>query len=426
MKRSADQLLEEISEFLIIYLKSGKVGLNSFVKKTDLHISQMDQLLKIHFMLKPEVIAFVQDLPRFIRRFKTSTSVNQNVYHGQVKGQINWHRTLNEPARISTRDKTIFSVNERNREYAIKENLVLLETIQTLHKILFKDIDSGHFEKYEWFREWSRLKQSLHNVFTKNVYLSKVGSSEGKVTKRMIIDTLKQRNPLYNKAASILQEYRRIMDGDVNQTEIEQLLRETFVYPEEEDVLFELYWVVKLIKENSTDSELELMDGRNNLVAAWEDDTLVYHIYHDSAGSSQIHFRTSTEEVRKHGHPFLDRKLDSVEQSTNLAKELFGRGFDTSTYWSGRPDILVEVYDKASSELKKLVIGEVKHTTRVEYAITGLRELVDYMKLVRNKNGSYLDESVRVQGMLFTEQLEGYDVQEKYFGFGNEQVVWRN
>lgn len=33
MKQTAEQLIEEISDFLVVYLKSGKVGLNSFLKK---------------------------------------------------------------------------------------------------------------------------------------------------------------------------------------------------------------------------------------------------------------------------------------------------------------------------------------------------------------------------------------------------------
>lgn len=42
MKKSAEELLEEISDFLVIYLKSGKILLNSFLKKTDLAISEQE------------------------------------------------------------------------------------------------------------------------------------------------------------------------------------------------------------------------------------------------------------------------------------------------------------------------------------------------------------------------------------------------
>ncbi|RKQ29332.1 hypothetical protein [Oceanobacillus halophilus] len=406
MKRSEEELLEEISDFLVIYLKSGKLGINSFLKKTDLPISQMEQLLKIHFLLKEEVKQFVRELPRLIRRFKTSTTVKQETYHGQIKGQINWNKTMNDRHRMSARDKTIFSVNERNREYAIKENLVLLEVIQTLYAILFEEIDSTHLEKYTWFKEWSRLKSIVSNMLHKNIYLSRVRTEKGRVTDRMILDTLKHRNPLYRTAASILQQYRKLLSGEIDEQEVYTLLRETFVYPKE-DVLFELYWVVKIIEENAQNAEFQLMDGRNNLVARWNDEKYLYQVYHDSTGSNQIKFNISTDEVREKEHPFITRQLNAMAEADRIAKGLFHQSFDTKTYWSGRPDILVEVYDKMTGALHKVVIGEVKHTTRVEYAITGLRELVDYMKLVKDKNGEYLEGQVEVQGMLFTGRVDG-------------------
>lgn len=407
MKRSAEELIEGISDFLVIYLKSGKVQLNSFIKKTDLQISQLEQLLQIHFLLKDEVKQFVRELPVLIRKFKTSTTVRQDTYHGQIKGQINWSKTINSRLTRNAMDYTIFSVNEKNREYAVKENLVLLEVTQTLYTILFKKIDSEYYKKYTWFQDWNELKHIVHHMLTKNIYLSRVQTDQTKVTDRMILDTLKHRNPLYRKAASILQQYRKVLAGEIDQQEVQQLLRETFVYPQEEDVLFELYWVVQLIEYNTKNAQLQIMDGRNNLVANWNDETYLYKVYHDSTGSKQIKFNVLTKEVSLHEHPFITRKLNSMTKVEKLAKDLFCHSFDTSIYWSGRPDIIVEIYEKDTNVLKNVVIGEVKHTTRIEYAITGLRELVDYVTFVKDKNSKYMDQSdeIMVRGMLFTDKI---------------------
>ncbi|RLL43927.1 hypothetical protein D8M04_13565 [Oceanobacillus piezotolerans] len=426
MKRSAEELLEEISDFLVIYLKSGQVGINSFLKKTDLPISQMDQLLKVHFLLKDEVKQFVRELPKLIKRFKTSTTLKQETYHGLVKGQINWNRTINDRFRINAKDKTIFSANERNREYAIKENLVLLEVVQTLYTILFREVDSNYLEKYAWFKEWGVLKSIVSNTLYKNIYLSRVRMVKGRVTDRMILDTLKHRNPLYRSAASILQQYRKLLYGEIDEQEVQTLLRETFVYPKEVDVLFELYWVVKLIEENTENADLQLMDGRNNLVAQWSDDYCLYKVYHDSTGSNQIKFHISTDELKEHEHPFISRRLSSIEEADTTAKKLFNQSFDTKTYWSGRPDILVEMYDKKTNELLKVVIGEVKHTNRIEYAITGLRELVDYMKLVQDKNGLFLEDKMELQGILFTGRVDEEEnrVNNLSIGEGRDGISW--
>ena len=55
--------------------------------------------------------------------------------------------------------------------------------------------------------------------------------------------------------------------------------------------------------------------------------------------------------------------------------------------------------------------GEVKDTNRTEYAITGLRELIDYMELVKDKNGVYLREKSdeMVEGSLFVGYIEVTD-----------------
>ena len=142
MKRKPEQLIEEISDFLVVYLKSGKIGFNSFVGKTDLNIAQLERLLNLHFLLKQEVKEFVRDLPALIRRMKTSTILKQETSHGKVRGEIQWQETLKERLRRNLRDLSIFSYSGRQREFAIKENLVLWETVRVLYEILFEKIDS--------------------------------------------------------------------------------------------------------------------------------------------------------------------------------------------------------------------------------------------------------------------------------------------
>ena len=130
-----------------------------------------------------------------------------------------------------------------------------------------------------------------------------------------------------------------------------------------------------------------------------------YYLYHDSTGSNQIHFHITVDEMKEYTHPFIDRKVESMNLAVKMANETFGRGFDTTTLWSGRPDIIVEVYDNESGSLKKIYLGEVKYTTSVDYTITGLRELVDYMKLIKDKKHHFLDDrdDVEIYGLLFSD-----------------------
>ncbi|OCA86167.1 hypothetical protein [Bacillus sp. FJAT-27986] len=403
MKVEKQKLIEEISDFLIIYLKSGKVGLNSFIQKTDLNIANLEQLLKVHFLLKDEVKSFVRNLPTTIRRFKTSTNVENEVYIGQIRGQINWGKTFQERAKEST--KLIYSCNERSRFYNIKENLVLKELLKSLYVLLFKTFKMDKLEKYEWFYEWAELKLIVEQIYGKNIYLSKVNLS-GAVTDRMILETTKHRNPLYRDAANLLLLYRRILSNDMNKDELIHLFQQTFILPDKEEVLYELYWVIQIIKQNSQQAQLQLIDGRQNLVASWQDSEYTYQIYHDSEGSINIKFQIPTAEIAAVEHPFLVRKIKSMKKASSIAALAFERKIDTTLFWSGRPDVLIEVYSQATGELAKLIIGEVKHTRSVEYAMVGLKELLDYMAFAKHNN-DYLDgQPVEVQGMLLTDLIE--------------------
>ncbi|UPM53659.1 hypothetical protein [Gottfriedia acidiceleris] len=406
------EIMEEISDFLIIYLKDGKIGINSFIKKAQLNISQFEQLLMIHYLLRDDVKQFVRELPILIRNFKTSTRMTNETYMGEVRGQIHWSNTVKERLKINHLDHTIFSCNESIRSYDITENLVLKELLYTLYNILFFKIDTTRLENYSYFSEWKILKDIVEEMIRKNIYLSKVDSNHSKVTNRMIMKTLRHRNSLYNQAAKLLMDYREIMTRKIDKEVLEALITETFIFPEKEEVLFELFWVIQLIKNSTENARLRLIDGRNNLVASWETDGHLYQIYHNSTGSSNISFNISSEEVARDEHPFIMKKLSSMKDALRIAKTSLQSHFDVNTFWRGRPDIIVEVYTKGKGELLKIIIGEVKDTDRTEYAVTGLRELMDYMELIKdNHEGVYVKEKNEemVEGKLFIGMIDVKD-----------------
>ncbi|GAE94690.1 hypothetical protein JCM21714_3871 [Gracilibacillus boraciitolerans JCM 21714] len=210
--------------------------------------------------------------------------------------------------------------------------------------------------------------------------------------------------------------YRKIIKGQYTEDDLKMLLRETFIAPENQDVLFELYWIVQIIKQQTENSQLYLMDGGQNKVAAWEDNSRIYHLYHDSSGSDSVIFHIPSREIAGNNHPYLQQKHQSLEATKDLTQDIFGRNV-TSHLWRGRPDFLIEVYEKATNRLTELTIGEVKNTSRVEYAATGLEELVEYLYLVKDRKGNYLMNSdVTVQGMLCLDQIA---VDSKSFGMVN-------
>ncbi|MGF3106085.1 hypothetical protein [Rossellomorea sp. DUT-2] len=398
MSVKEDELLEEISGFLHGYLKAGKVKLNSFISKMNTNISNIEQLLTIRFLLREETKEFVKELPTLIKRFKTTTILENETYYGEVRGQIDWAQTIKERVERNPKDKIVYSINENIRSYNTPENLVLKELLRILYNVLFKDNYIKGFENREWFAEWQGIKSYLAHTYKKNIYLQRVDSFS--VSDRIIEKTLSHRNKLYRNAAKLLASYRKLMNGKYSEQDIKNVLQETFIAPDKIDLLFELYWVIQLIKSNTDESQLHLMDGSQNLVASWDTESYIFKLYHDSTGSGKVKFSISIDEISDSSNAYLNRKYQSFTRANILAYELFGRS--TSDFlWQGRPDFLLEVSDRQTSKIVKIIIGEVKNTSRIDYAITGLEELLDYLHLVKDSKGDYiLGGPIPVHGLL--------------------------
>ncbi len=410
-KISPEDMLEEIADKLIIYLKEGSISIDSFLKKIDLNINNIEELLRIHFILKNEVISFIKKLPWRIRNIKTSTQKFNRQYKGEIRGRINWNKTIKKRTKYNNKDSTLFVCEERNKDFNIKENIVLKKLLSIIYSIINEDLE-GKPGNYSWLNEWlgnDKLAELLDNIYYKNVYLKRINISEKVVTDRMIQDTKKSRNILYQEAAQLLEFYKRFIEEENwknNNVEIIKLLKNTFIKPEKESVLFELYWIIKLIEANSRNYNLELVDGSKNIVASWEKENYKYMLYHDSTGSSRIKWSANINEFNEVKNEFLKRKLNSREKAREIS-DIFSNKIN-STYWSGRPDIIIEVINQDKNQLEKVVIGEVKYTNKESTAKEGLKELMDYLYLIKGKKrDKYLkDCDVDLTALLLLDKIE--------------------
>lgn len=404
MRMKEEDLLEDISGFLHGYLKSGKVNINSFLSKTNINITNLEQLLRVRFLLMEMTKEFVEGLPNSLRRFRTSTRLKNETHYGEVRGQIDWGQTIVERLATNYKDQTLFSTSESHRSYDTPENLVLKELVGILYYLLYQDAYLKGFEDREWFKDWKRLKENIAYAFKKNIYLSRVSLTY--VSERIIQKTLTHRSKMYRNAAELLLFYRKLTNGNFSEEDLNKILSETLITPDNKDVLFELYWVVQIIKKNAKECELYLLDGSQNLFASWKDPAFIYRLYHDSVGSGNIQFNVAASEVAESENTYLQHKYQSFQLSKQVVQEVFGRS-SSSQFWGGRPDFLLEVYQVETNELAKVVIGEVKNTTHINYGITGLRELMDYIHLAKDSKGSYLlGGEVEVQGMLCVQNIE--------------------
>lgn len=412
MKTPKEELIKEINDDLITYLKSGYFSPNTFLKKLNLNIENFERLIKLHFILLNEVREYIKNLPFLIRTLKVSSSMNEQISREAIKGQINWQKTIKERLNTGYRDKTLFSVSERNKQYNTKENIVLKKFIEILYSIIHQELNMVDFEKYEWYKAGKEINKIIKEIYEKNIYLSKIDVKNIKVTDRMLEDVKRNRNYIYYKTAKLFKLYRDYLSLKVDENRLKELFERTFIEIADENTLFELYWVIRIIKENAKDYKMYIMDGKENKVATWEDNTHLYTIYHDSTGSNELIFKISVDEVRKSliTNEFLKRQLKVYDQFRIIGSKLFEDREICENIWQGRPDIIIEVRNKETNKLEKVILGEVKYTTDKNYVLQGLRELLEYIYFLKDQYGKFIYESInqeiKIKGILFTDKIE--------------------
>ncbi|MFC1890854.1 hypothetical protein ACFLZT_00505 [Thermodesulfobacteriota bacterium] len=409
MKTSIDNMLNEISEDLNQFLKNG--NLTSFTKEIDpnLKIDNILKLLRIHFILtatkknKVGVINFIEQLPQRLRRIKTTVRKESEIIEGEVKGRINWQGTIRLRYNRNPSNKALFVCDKKEKNYDIAENLVLKRLLQIVHNIIYNDLNPAFKERYSWLKDWvgrKELKNVLNQLFLRNVYLKRIDLTENIVTERMINRAAKSRTILYREAAELLTRYNKLMKYDLDASEAKELLRNTFIEPDKAETLFELYWTIKIIKQ-FIDPKYQLIEPGSDTVATWKTKKNKYKIYHNSVGNFEFKEKVDAlSKLLKEKDNYLGRALKVFDRLEKLV------GVKSGSLWGGRPDILLEKYDE-NDNLDSILVGEVKYTQDKGYAIQGLRELLEYLALIKS-DGIYIEkyddlfsEPKKIKGALF-------------------------
>ena len=330
MKVTSNRLLEEITDDLNQFLKQG--NLTSFSKKIDpnLNIDRIEKLLRIHFVLTSKddsnefgVIDFIKQLPQRLRRIKTTVKQETEIFDGGVRGRINWNDTIKQRYNQDPNGKTLFVCDKREKNYNIPENIVLKSLLQIVHKIVYYDLRVAFEHEYEWLKGWAKekeLKEVLNQLFFRNVYLKRIDLTNTTVTDRMISSASKSRIPLYREAAFLLSRYRKLMNYELDQREAKELLINTFIKPEKIEVLFELYWAIKIIKQFEN-AIFQLIEQGSNIVAKWESDGYRYIMYHNSTGIFGL--KEGIEDLNKklgNKDNYLGRELKVLEKLEQMAQ----------------------------------------------------------------------------------------------------------
>lgn len=410
-KLSVDRLVEEVQAELVTFLQSGTIAEEDVVSTldfTDLEIDDFARLKRIHFCLSDPVVDFVEKLPERVRAIKTANRRKRVHTRGEVRGRVDWNRTTKLRHTDNYGDRTMFACESPYVEYDIPENLVLKRLLWIVRHTVERELSS--FD-YGWRRDaWSDEQiRTFTRLCSRNVHLDRIrNGADIEPTDRDLTAARTAREPLYTEAYDLYDSYRQLQSNRYDDPAAQALLRETLVVPERVPRLFELFCVFKLIRALSElypRLSLQVIEPGASEIAILESDTYRIDVYHDQQGSLQFHEPLEDVEAET---PYFRRYQDVLETHVELMDAFLGRSAATALY-SGRPDVVVEVYRKESgtSLPRGVLLGEIKYTESEGTFARGLRELLEYARFARIGD-TYLDEArdVTVGGLLITDSVE--------------------
>ena len=130
------EMIREIQEELIIYFRQGIINITNFFELEDVKFQNVYDILKIHFILSNDVRDYVLSLEKNMRTIKTSTLLEKKLYRGEVRGQIDWHKTIQHRHRYHNMDKTSFVTDNVDKLFETKENIILKRAVNIIYTIL--------------------------------------------------------------------------------------------------------------------------------------------------------------------------------------------------------------------------------------------------------------------------------------------------
>lgn len=441
MPRTTDEeLLEAIADDFHTYLRRG-VRFERVIGSAhpELDIDDIETLLRIHFVLTDAgedeasvgVLDFMRELEAHIRHMKTTTSRESIERRGEIRGQIDWQQTVKRRSRAGRIDEPIFVSRLPEEHFDIDENLVLKRLLSIIHDIVTDDLAYAIENPggYEWLGAWvapgtdgygrdlESAAEMLERIYERNIYLQRIDVEDTEVTARTIGSVKRSRSQFYQEAAVLLDRYRQLMNHELDSEEARAILDRTLIAPENPEVLFELYWLFRVLDAYDDVQYRVLTDQRDDpsTIAEWEEDGSRFVMSHDSTGT-ELTFNESlgTETIEPDG--YLYRMNEVLSRWQALSESILDRKRRNSL-WGGRPDIVLERFEKDEAGgwvLEQVFVGEVKYTQDIDYVATGLRELLEYMAFVRQSKGEkeYFEAadqilgSVSVRGLLFVDSLD--------------------
>jgi len=411
-----EDLLDALTSDVLTYVMHGSFPERHVIEQIkfdglDERFDDYETLVRLHFLLRPDVIDFVKELPKRLRQVKTQTENVSRTVRGQVDGRVDWNKTYRERYSKSPGDRTLFVCENRSENYDIDENVVLKRLLSVVYDTL---IECGEYlnEDYEWvtdrWQENLELMEVMTDIVERNVHVTRIRSPEEyEPTQRMIGRAADSRSDLYREAAGLLTAYRESLRGDHDA--ILDLLRTTAITPDDEETLLELFVLFRYVEVveslQGEDARLRMIESGKQEVARIDGEDAEIVLYHDSsAGDRNLSFDSTPAADRSDlsRHETVQRK--SIETVRNYFEN---ERFDSR---SGRPDVIVLEINREES--REYLITEVKNSTRKETIRQGVTETVEYLAFLQQDSEFVFDRDTEYVGDGWNGVLVVQDIQE--------------
>jgi len=391
------ELLDQLSEDILAYVMHGDFPETHFARELapsdlDERFHDYEMLVRLHFILKPEVVDFVETIPRRLRSIKTQTATVSTEKRGVVDGRINWSETTQRRYATNPGDRSLFVCDNRTENYDIDENVVLKRLLTIIYETL-AECEPYLERDYAWvnarWKDQEDLVERMRETFDRNVHLTRIRRPEPyEPTERMIQRAAESRQAVYRDAAAILTTYRDTLRGEASA--IRSLLETTAITPDDDETLFELFVLFRYISvvEGLANDRFTLrtIDRGSQEVARLEGDGRSIVVYHDSAARAQD-IRFSSDVFDK--PPESLTRTEKIRYEARRLRDQYFLDWDKQDR-SDRPDVIV--LEVESEDNLEYLITEVKYSSRKETVEQGIEELLGYLAFLRDDDDLVFDE----------------------------------
>ena len=368
-----DIILEDVKEFLQLYLFKGNVSLNDNVVEDLFELSYEDLIILkvVHFLLSDEVRNLIKILPQLVRNLAHSTQKVTEIMKGSVRGRIDWRLTLKERYSQGFNDETLFVCNPPSKYYDLEENQLLkflLKRIKYLkdNYLNFINPETFDIEKIDENKDWYTIVNDtvqMVKLTLKKVYFNDI--SDVSIKPKHLRKCMRNRNLLYHYVAKAYKLYEDLFILE-NEEVLKELLSKRIIKTADGNKLYEVYVFFNLVKSLPGFFEGKLLYSGNDYSTTCKlDDSEII-----------IHYQKTPDVLKE-----VSKYLDIIKNY-----EIGGK--------TRSPDVIIE-FKKNNKIWYRLV--EVKNSSSPDYVRSSLYKVMGYYKDFRH---------------IF--ELENFDFTEKY------------